>query len=97
MEAGSVAEKLCIEKHKRVDEQLERINNHGNRLKELETGSEVQAGINKILAEQLAELMEWKKQQDEKPAKRWSVIVNIVIQWAALFILGLLALKMGLQ
>jgi len=97
MDAYTISEKLCLEKHKRVDEQLERINNHGERLKDLETGSEVQAGINKILAEQLAELMEWKKQQDEKPAKRWGTVVDTVIRWATLLILGLLAAKIGLQ
>lgn len=97
MEAGTVTRELCTEKHKRVDEQIGRINNHGERIKELESGSEVQSKINDIFMEQLQELMAWKKEQEAKPARRISKVVDIIVQWATLLILGLLALKIGLQ
>jgi hypothetical protein len=95
--AESVAEKLCEEKHKRVDEQLNRLNDHADRIKELEAAGPVQAEINKQLMEQLEELKEWKRQQEAKPQRRFNQIIDIIVQWATLAILVILAAKVGLQ
>ena len=97
MAVTGIAKELCDEKHKRVDEQLNRINDHARSIKQLEESAPLQSDINKRLMEQLEELDKRVLTIESRPARRYNQIVNTIAQWATLAILALLAARLGLQ
>ncbi len=97
----TISSKLCDEKHKRVDECLivldRRISDSEKGLTELEMGSVSQAQINDLLKKQIVDLQARVDKIEDKPKRRAEIIVNTVLQAVTLFLLALIASRMGLQ
>ena len=95
MDMEYVRTEVCNERHQRNREELKtletRVNNHG---KELDTLS-VDFADRQTL-EQLKELQKRTAEIEEQPRRRWEQVLGIIVNWATLALLGLLAVKIGL-
>ena len=95
---------VCKERHQRNREELKtlenRVNNHGRELDALSLDFAehvaTQAEINRQTLEQLKELQKRTGEIEDQPRKRWEQVVGIIVNWATLALLGLLAVKIGL-
>lgn len=93
------SEKLCDEKHNTVDEKLslheKRLNDHGDRIKKLETDSVGTKKDVELFKETLVEIKnlieKMTRQLDElkqKPAKRWDGLIDKAITVLVGIIIG---------
>ena len=92
----AVPKDLCDERHRRVNEQLERLNDHGGRLQKVENTVSKQLDVNDRIMEQLKEMDDRLKQIESKPARRFETIMNTIVQWATLALMAILASRIGL-
>lgn len=99
-----VRTEVCTERHQRNREELKtletRVNNHGKELDALSVDFAehvaMQAEINRQTLEQLKELQKRTAAIEDQPRKRWEQVLGIIVNWATLALLGLLAVKIGL-
>ena len=56
----------------------------------------MQAESNRQTLEQLKELQKRTAEIEEQPRRRWEQVLGIIVNWATLALLGLLAAKIGL-
>lgn len=99
-----VRTEVCTERHQRNREELKtletRVNNHGKELDALSVDFAehvaMQAEINRQTLEQLKELQKRTAEIEEQPRRRWEQVLGIIVNWATLALLGLLAVKIGL-
>jgi len=77
---GAVAERVCAERHKNVDEKFDRderrLNEHSREISELQRLTVEISGLAKQLAERNAKQDEKLEELLSKPGKRWEIIVT---------------------
>ena len=104
MEMEYVRTEVCNERHQRNREELKtlegRVNSHGKELDALSVDFAehvaTQADINRQWLEQLKELQRRTAVIEDQPRRRWEQVLGIIVNWATLALLGLLAVKIGL-
>ena len=97
---GAVSQAVCEERHKNVDKALDRnekrLNAHSKEIDDFGKFAEAQTQINQQILQQLQDMQEWQKKQDNKLPNRVEYIVRQVVQWATLGLLALIASRIGL-
>ena len=91
-----VTQKFCDERHKGVDEAKQRIGNHGNEIDAMHDVVNKQTNTLESLVIRLENIDARVKRLEEKPLKKWEKVLDTVINWGTLLVLGLIAAKIGL-
>lgn len=91
-----VTQKFCDERHKGVDEAKQRIGNHGSEIDAMHDVVNKQTNTLESLVIRLENIDARVKRLEEKPLKKWEKVLDTVINWGTLLVLGLIAAKIGL-
>jgi len=80
---GAVAERVCAERHKNVDEKFDRderrLNEHSREISELQRLTVEISGLAKQLAERSEKQDDRLAVLESKPGKRWDLVISSVI------------------
>ena len=91
-----VTQKFCDERHKGVDEAKRRLGNHGSEIDAMHDVVNKQTNTLESLVIRLENIDARVKRLEEKPLKKWEKVLDTVINWGTLLVLGLIAAKIGL-
>ena len=100
MATTSVEREWCELRHAQLDRTIAQdeklLRAHDARLVELEKGNTLQANINALLQKQVEQMEARVRALETKPQKRLDRVLDEVVRWATLLVVGLLAAKVGL-